>query len=199
MKRFARALVVILALAVIGSVVSLVPQNPTVAAGGAPVSIMSPLPLPVTGSVNATVNGTVATQQSGKWNVGIDGTPNVNVGNFPVLQPVSFSNSGSTPLFVDTDGPARAAVSGSCNANYDANGFAQCLAVNVPLGKILVVDALSVSTIVTSGKSIFDVEVDTTAKDIPGSGVTVEEVLPVRLVGSDGLVDNYAFAGPFTI
>lgn len=59
MKRFARALVVALGIAVLASVVSLVPQKTATGAGGAPVIITSPLPLPVTGNVNSTISGTV--------------------------------------------------------------------------------------------------------------------------------------------
>ena len=47
------------------------------AQGTAPVTIVSPLPLPVTGSLS--VGGTVAATQSGTWNVGISGTPKVEV------------------------------------------------------------------------------------------------------------------------
>lgn len=89
MKRFARAIAVMLGLAVIGAIVSLVPQKNATAQGGPTVTIASPIPLPVTGSVNATVSGAVAAQQSGNWNVGlapnaavgINGTANVNVTN----------------------------------------------------------------------------------------------------------------------
>lgn len=59
----------------------------------APVNIVSPIPLPVTGS--ATVTGTVAATQSGSWNFGITGNSATN----PILvrdvdnatgQPVAF-------------------------------------------------------------------------------------------------------------
>lgn len=59
-------------------------RSPAQASGTAPVSIISPLPLPVTG--NTSVSGTISAQQSGTWNVGITGTPsvtgNVNVAIF---------------------------------------------------------------------------------------------------------------------
>jgi hypothetical protein len=45
-----------------------------------PVEVVN-TPLPVTGNLNAAVVGPVAAQQSGPWNVGITGTPNVNVAN----------------------------------------------------------------------------------------------------------------------
>jgi hypothetical protein len=53
------------------------------AAGGPSVTIESPIPLPVTGAVAVT--------QSGTWNVGLTGTPNVNVAN-PATAPALFLN-----------------------------------------------------------------------------------------------------------
>ena len=75
MKPFARLLLVTVGFGALGFVMSLVPQKTATGAGGAPVNIMSPLPLPVTGNVNAAVS---AAQQSGNWNVGITGTPSVS-------------------------------------------------------------------------------------------------------------------------
>jgi hypothetical protein len=95
-KRFARALGATLAIVVLGSFVFLVPQKNVTAQSGPMVTIVNPLPLPVTGNVNAAVNGTVAAQQSGAWNVGITGTPNVNIGNYPAtLTGASVPVSGS--------------------------------------------------------------------------------------------------------
>jgi len=76
-KRFAKLLLVTVGFGTLGFVMSRVPQKNATGAGGAPVNIVSPLPLPMTGNVNATVNGTVAALQSGNWNVGITGTPTV--------------------------------------------------------------------------------------------------------------------------
>ena len=203
MKRLAKALVVLLGLAVIGSVASLVPQKSATATGSAPVTVMNTTPIPVAGSVTATVSGTVAAQQSGSWNVGITGTPNINVGNFPTVQPVSFSNSSSTPLFVDTDSPARSAASGQCNASYSQIGIADCILVTVPAGKILVVDTLSASANVPSGQSVSELELLTQARDVSGAAVELSYIVPVRLIGSNsntffGKADFYAFGGPLT-
>ena len=68
------AIAAVVVLAVVGSQFSphqAVAQNPN--PGSAPVHIVSPLPLPVTGST--TVSGTVAATQSGAWTVGIAGQP----------------------------------------------------------------------------------------------------------------------------
>jgi hypothetical protein len=102
-QRFTRALVVILGLAITGSVVSLVSQKNATATNGAPVNITSPLPLPVTGNVSAAVTGTLGAQQSGNWNVGITGTPSIDVANTPTvnvnsLPPVSLASTTALSL-----------------------------------------------------------------------------------------------------
>ncbi len=65
-------------------------QNPN---AGPDVHIVSPLPLPVTGST--TVSGTVAATQSGPWNVGIPGTISIKnldePGRSPYQQLVGFT------------------------------------------------------------------------------------------------------------
>jgi hypothetical protein len=60
-------------------------HNATKAASGAPVNIMSPLPLPITGT--ATVSGTVGATQSGAWNINVANSPSVSVAN-PATAPV---------------------------------------------------------------------------------------------------------------
>ena len=82
-------------------------HNPAKAsAGPAPANIVSPLPLPTTGT--ATVSGTVGATQSGPWNV------NANV-TFPASQGVTVTAAGrltnvgrlpSTQVMLTSIGPA---------------------------------------------------------------------------------------------
>jgi hypothetical protein len=83
MKRFGRTLVVVLGLAIIGGMVSLVPEKNATAAGGASVSIVSPLPLPVTGNVTAAVTGSV--------NV-------ANTSAIPISGSLNVANNTSNPI-----------------------------------------------------------------------------------------------------
>lgn len=64
--------------------------------GATPVSIMSPLPLPVTGT--ATVSGTVGAAQSGAWNVNVANSPAVSLAGTPTVNAnVTFpANQGVT-------------------------------------------------------------------------------------------------------
>jgi hypothetical protein len=108
MNRFARALAVTFGIVVLGSFVLLVPQKNATAQSGPAVTIASPLPLPVKGSVSATVSGTVAAQQSGNWNVGLSGTPTVQLANTttPLLVKSvdeAYANRGGLPVAGGSD------------------------------------------------------------------------------------------------
>lgn len=71
--------------------------------GASPVSIASPLPLPVTGT--ATVSGTVGATQSGAWNVGITGQPvNVNVANSPAVSLAGNPTVNANVMFPASQG-----------------------------------------------------------------------------------------------
>src|SRR5260370_668311 len=68
-----------------GSLQQTLLPNPPVA--GLPVIVVNTpsQPVPVTGTVTGTVTGNVQAQQSGAWNVGITGTPSVNIANSPTV------------------------------------------------------------------------------------------------------------------
>jgi hypothetical protein len=83
MKRFARMLFAGLGIAIAGTAMSLVPHKAATAGGMTAVTVTN-VPLPVT--------------QSGPWNVGITGTPNVNIGTPTVnLGPGSTVGISGTP------------------------------------------------------------------------------------------------------
>jgi hypothetical protein len=100
------------------------------------------------------VTGTVTAEQGGPWNVGILGTPTVNVANAP---PVSISNSPAQPFFVARlDEPGRIAyqsinqlVFNNTNANPNgtlntcSSGTCVWYSSPVPPGHRLVVQHVS--------------------------------------------------------
>jgi hypothetical protein len=100
MKRFKNHLItaaVLSVLAVVGTIMNSHQAEAQGPPGGMSVNIVNPSPVPVTGST--TVSGTVAATQSGSWNVGITGTPKVNVTNSataPVLS-LNVNDPGRTP------------------------------------------------------------------------------------------------------
>jgi hypothetical protein len=62
----------------VGGALGVSSSNPVVYVGNAPSS-----PVPVSLQGTGTISGDVNAAQKGTWNVGITGTPTVNVGNFP--------------------------------------------------------------------------------------------------------------------
>jgi hypothetical protein len=107
---------------------------------GAPVNIMSPIPLPVTGTVavtgSTTVSGSVAATQSGTWNVGINGTPNVNVANPATAPALTMDISKSALRYVElicTNNP-----SGNCTQVSGGTYI-------VPSGQNLVVTSVEIT------------------------------------------------------
>ena len=101
------------------------------------VAIVSPLPLPVAGTVNA--------QQSGNWSVSLVGTPTVSVGTsgnpLPVLlslpstaftippQQVSLVVAGSATQPPDPSGTRYAITSVTLSNNTDSNGELRIFAI----------------------------------------------------------------------
>jgi len=97
-------------------------------------------------NVNVVNTPTVSAQQSGSWNVGINGTPAVTVANFPATTNVGIDPAANTvrvdttsPLPVrDVDNPARYPFAASCTINN--NGGFPCTMTMVPPGKRLVIE-----------------------------------------------------------
>ncbi len=92
MKHIYNILVLALGCGLLTAVLSIFSSKPVVAGGAAPVSVVN-TPLPVQGTVNAA--------QSGAWNVGIAGTPTVNVGNTtssPVPTKDQYNLALATPV-----------------------------------------------------------------------------------------------------
>jgi len=84
-KKRLSAGVLVVALAVVGILMNGGHETVKASPGAAPVNIVSPLPLPITGT--ATVSGTVGAKQSGPWSV------NANV-TFPASQGVTVNAAG---------------------------------------------------------------------------------------------------------
>jgi hypothetical protein len=96
MKHFGRPMLLTLCLGLFAVVLSFYPSHHSAGAPAGPGVTVLNTPLPVTGSVNAAVTGTVGAQQSGAWNVGINGTPSVNAAITNSSLPVSGTVAVST-------------------------------------------------------------------------------------------------------
>jgi hypothetical protein len=136
------AAAIIAGLAVIGSMMNSTKvsaqQGPP---NGLAVNIVSPMPVPVTGST--TVSGSVAATQSGPWNVGITGAPTVSV-----------SNTAAGPLFVRNryepgENPYQATLSVDALHGCSSTGCVTAFGT-VPSGKRLVIKNITGAVFVTS-------------------------------------------------
>ncbi len=136
MKHFSKLMLIALSFGILVVALSLVPSKPAGAAGSAPVMVTN-TPLPIQGTVNAA--------QGGPWNVGISGTPSVNI-----------SNSGSSPVLqrnVDAETlthvgqkASNLIVLFSSNTVFDSEGYRRVLPDGsgmsnfiIPAGRALVV------------------------------------------------------------
>lgn len=119
--RFHRVLVATLGVALLAFLVSLVPQKNASAAPPNTNVVVVNTPLPISGSVAVTntplpVSGSVSASQSGPWSVAVNNLPTTQSVTFSGAQPVSLSNTLSTPLYnSDRDNPARQPVAGACD------------------------------------------------------------------------------------
>jgi hypothetical protein len=182
------ATAIIAGLAVIGSVMNS-RQSTIQGAAGPTVTIdQTQLPLPVQGFLG--VSGNVAATQSGAWNVGIAGTPNVNVASLPAVQlsgtptvnvatpsgaplmVVNLSDRGRTPYQATTNMPCG---NGGCNGSFPA----------VPSGHRLVVEHLSASFLGTAQSPV----VASVFSPSPG-GFLLSFVVPLQAGGTAAAFDQ---------
>jgi len=146
-KRSLTALIGILIL--VGIVTFALPRNARSAN-----ATSSSAPTTQTQNVNVVNTPTVTAQQSGPWNVGINGTPTVAVSNFPTTTSVGIDGSANTvkvdttnPLPVqDVDNPARHPFAFlSVREGADLNQLPTALfSVHVPDHQRLVIEQVSV-------------------------------------------------------
>jgi len=175
----------VLILAAIGTMMN---RQAMQAAGGPSVTIESPIPLPVTGTVavtrSTTVSGTVAATQSGTWNVGLTGTPNVHVTN-PITAPVPV---------LDISKSASQIVNLQCLFICTAQGGTA--AYVVPPGQNLVVTSVDLETTLGGGIAIFQIFPPSATQpfglwEAPANDVTASFQYPSGIVFPAG----FAFSG----
>jgi len=153
MKKFGKILLIGLGFGLVTAGLGFLTSNPTPAQlppPSVPVKVTNtPLPVqgtvsisntvPVAGTVNAYVTNSV---------LPVSGAVTATIANTPVpitgAVTADFSNTSSTPLFADTDGPARSGFGASCFVQFPIPGNQEtCVIANVPNGKTLVVETIS--------------------------------------------------------
>ena len=134
--------------------------------GGLDVNVVNPVPLPVTGDVNATVTG------------------DVNVGNTP-----------EDPLYVrDVDHPARASVIEGCSFFID-NGEETdvCRFVDVELGKRLVVEFISGVVWIPTGRTALAETLISSSSGFFSNHYLIQALQRTNVTGNDHYVVSQPF------
>jgi hypothetical protein len=128
---------VVLTAGTVGASPSLLPLAAAPPTPSIPVAVTN-TPLPVSISGTPTVNANIGTPS-----VNINGTPTVNV-----------NSSATSPVYVDTDRPARNSFSASCDTqNYDpASGQASCTIFTIPAGRQVVIESVACTAEVAAGQ-----------------------------------------------
>ncbi|HEY7543233.1 MAG TPA: hypothetical protein VID27_00030 [Blastocatellia bacterium] len=105
-------------------------------------------PVPVIAQGTTTVAGMLQSQQKGDWNVGIVGTPTVQV-----------DSDNANPVYVrDVDNPARQPFQQEVELTLDPGAGGENVAINVPAGKLFVIEQVSASGFAPAGqKMLFSV------------------------------------------
>ena len=194
MKKFAKIMLIALGFGLVTLVLGFLTSNPR-PAHAAPVAhvIVTNTPLPIQGSVNANVTGTVSVSNF---------PPTQTVSFNGATQPVSFSNTLTTPIFnrdVDNgsnpfqlrlaldNGFVNPAFPGSSCSNVE-----QCqVNFNVPAGMRLVIEHISARVLGASGQKYeaFVTAQSATAQNV--GGTTIWLVLNFQGTFNNGTTDIY--------
>jgi hypothetical protein len=194
LKKIVSLSVALLALAVIAvfvttGTVGASPRLNTVAAAPLPPSVpvnVVNTPLPVTGTVNANING----------------TPTVNVASLPAVQingtaSVNVASSSALPVFVEEGYSARNAVGSECDAAFDNNGQLNCLLATVPTGHTLVIETITCAIGVASGSQVVPVVLNMGGPPIGGGNpISLNHRLLLTKAASIGSLDYYGLTTP---
>ncbi|HKQ09051.1 MAG TPA: hypothetical protein VJ464_28270 [Blastocatellia bacterium] len=101
-------------------------------------------PVPTVAQGTTTIAGTVQAKQSGAWSVGISGVPSVKVDSDP-----------ANPIYVtNVEGAKPQPFQQEVEVTVDPGLGAQSGAINVPLGKLLVIEQVSASAFPPAGQKI---------------------------------------------
>lgn len=160
MKQFGKLMSLALGFGLLAAVLSYIPSRPAAAMGAAPVLVTNmgaSQAVPVSPQGTTPVSGTVAATQNGTWNVGISGTPTVNLGagnTVGINGSLQVGNTASSPVLVrDVDNAARLAFQASASITLaDGTTFATSTITTVPAGKRLVIEYISALAATQTGQ-----------------------------------------------
>lgn len=202
MRKFGKILLIGLGFGLVTAVLGFLTSKPAPAQHVVPVRVVNtPLPtsisnaVRVSGAVNANVTNSV---------LPISGAVTATIANTPV--PVSgtvnsnFSNTSSTPVFADTDGPARSGVAASCDVQF-TGGQVNCTLTTVPNNKILVIETISCRAQGPAGGTPPNLSLNVSSIPVAGGLATgFYYFLAMQHISTDpGFSDNYGLTSRVTI
>ena len=154
MNRFAKLMLVTIGFGVLGFVMSLVPQKTAKGTVAAQVNVVN-TPLPVTGNVNATINGTPTVNVANIPPVNVNFPSSIGVnGSVSVTNP--FNGFGQVPLAIsDLENRDRAPI-GFVSLDFEstpgfAGSFQATSSFTVPMSARFVIDQIDGLCTTTSG------------------------------------------------
>jgi hypothetical protein len=177
MRSVRQSLVTALGLAILVAALGVISGAPVGAAKTNEVQVVNTAAQPVP------VSGTVA----------VSSLPAVTLSG---TSPVSFSNTSSTPLFVDSENSSRAGIGAECDAPFDGTGFAQCQLAAVPAGQILVIETITCAASVATGSQVVPIVLNMGGPPIGGGApISLNHRLPLTRTATAGL-DYYGLTTP---
>jgi hypothetical protein len=121
----------------------------------------------------------------------------VTFGNVP--QPVTQSNTPSTPLFV-TSSDDRNGVGAQCDASVDTTGNAHCTLALIPAGKTLVITTVSCAATVPNGHPFVGLQMSMNGVPVGGGApTTINHFLHLTLAETDPIAQHYRLTTPLKI
>jgi hypothetical protein len=217
MKKMAKILLIALGFGLVASVLGFLTSTPAPAQNAVPVRVLN-TPLPVQGTVNANVTN-ASIPVTGTVSANINGTPNVNatitntvpvsgtvaVSSLPAVTlsgtpTFNFSNTSATPVFADTDGPARSGVAATCDAPF-TGGQVTCTLTTVPSNKILVIETISCAAQGPIGGDPPNMALNVASIPVAGGLATgfYYHLAMQHISTTPGFTDNYGLTSPVTI
>jgi len=155
-----------------------------------------------TQNVNVVNTPTVNAQQSGIWNVGISGTPMVGIDNAHNTVTVD----DSSPISVrEMNTPAFQPYQVAATLNLNAAEFSKTVFIDIPAGKIFVIEFASVEACVPVGQTLQFAEVLVSGPGqilgLPPTEFTASYQVPISSKGTDPFACGDRFAGsqPMTL
>ena len=158
---------------------------------GAPAAAVAPIPVSVTNTpLPVHFNNTA---------LGVSGT--VAVSNLPAVQAVSFSNTATTPVYVDADRAARSGFNAECaTPNVDSTyGQAQCTLFNIPDGRQVVIESVSCQAELYAGEGPGDVQLIVPNVSLTGAYESVHHRLTLTKQAGDSTLDIWAMTTAFRV